>query len=223
MSRAEFRADAPRDAPVFRPRAPTRSPHAAAYSGRMPPEPARRRRPVAPPPAGFTLVEALTAIAVLAVLLTLALPSLRALVDRHRVTHTAADVAGHLHYARMAAIERQEPVRVSTLADGAGGHCLAVHTGPATSCSCAAGRPTAGACAADAVLLRHVHLPAHGRVRLAASVGSLRFDPQLGTCTPAGTLAFSTPAGDAVHQVVNVMGRVRACSPSGKVGGHVAC
>ena len=41
------------------------------------------------------------------------------------------------------------------------------------------------------------------------------FDPLHGTSTPAGTLKITGASGRAVQHVVNVMGRVRTCSPQG--------
>jgi type IV fimbrial biogenesis protein FimT len=43
-----------------------------------------------------------------------------------------------------------------------------------------------------------------------------------GTSTPTGTLRLVGGRGRAVHHVVNVMGRVRSCTPAG-VPGWRAC
>ena len=43
-----------------------------------------------------------------------------------------------------------------------------------------------------------------------------------GTSTPTGTLRLVDSRGRAVHHVVNVMGRVRSCTPAG-VPGWRAC
>ena len=174
-------------------------------------------------PTGFTLVELVTVLAVVALLAALALPSLSTWFDRRRLEAAASTLVADLQHARMEAIVRQEPVRVTALDDGAGGHCLVVHTGQAASCTCSALGSPAARCTQDAAVLRHAHLSAATRVRVDAATPSLQFDPQLGTCTPAGTIALSIPNGDAVHQVVNVMGRVRTCSPAGRMGGHGTC
>ena len=78
-----------------------------------------------------------------------------------------------------------------------------------------------GASALKTVMLR----PADGIV-VRANVASMRFDPLHGTSTPAGTLQVVASSGAAVHHVVNVMGRVRSCSPSGAlpaVSGYPVC
>ena len=55
-----------------------------------------------------------------------------------------------------------------------------------------------------------------------ANVASIAFDPLHGTSTPTGTLRLVDGRGRAVHHVVNVMGRVRSCTPAG-VPGWRAC
>jgi type IV fimbrial biogenesis protein FimT len=178
-----------------------------------------------PPPAlrlprgvrAFTLIEAATVLALAGVIATFAWPPLRSLLDRWHLEGTAATLADDLQFARFEAVVRSEPVRFTVLPDGAQGTCYVVHTGPVSACSCAA------RCTPEAQWLRQVDLPARSRVTLTAHTPSLTFDPQLGTCTPTGTLELASPSGAAVHQVVNVMGRVRSCSPGAKVAGHVAC
>ncbi len=49
------------------------------------------------------------------------------------------------------------------------------------------------------------------------------FDPVRGTTTPTATVRVVAADGRAIHQIVNIMGRVRACSPGGAVSGYRAC
>jgi len=63
-------------------------------------------------------------------------------------------------------------------------------------------------------------------VSVRANVASILFDPLHGTGTPSGSVDVVTPAGQAIRHVVNVMGRVRTCSPAGStavVPGLRAC
>lgn len=166
---------------------------------------------------GFTLAEALVVLALMAVLALLAWPPLQSLVDRWRLDAAATALAHDLQFARSEAVVRNETVRLSVLPDGALGSCYLVHTGPASACSCR------GRCSGEAAWLRQVDLPASRRLQLQAPAASLHFDPQLGTCTPAGTFQLSSPSGASVHQIVSVMGRVRSCSPGRTVAGHAAC
>jgi type IV fimbrial biogenesis protein FimT len=52
-----------------------------------------------------------------------------------------------------------------------------------------------------------------GAVTLRANVRSILFDGAKGTTTPTGTLRLIGRDGAAIHQIVNIMGRVRSCSP----------
>ncbi len=60
-------------------------------------------------------------------------------------------------------------------------------------------------------------------VTMNANVESISLDGQFGTVVPTATVRFQGRSGVALHQVVNVMGRVRTCSPGGAVAGHRAC
>lgn len=65
---------------------------------------------------GFSLVEMLVAVAVAAMLVGLALPGFRALLDRVRVSTAAADFRAALAFARCAAIRRGQRVDLLPIA-----------------------------------------------------------------------------------------------------------
>lgn len=169
---------------------------------------------------GLTLIEACAALAVLAVLATAGSPSLKSVFERKSLQGLAAELAADLHLARGDAVARQVGVRVAVHA-GDGGSCVVAYTGPASGCRCGDG--TAPVCEADATPLRHRFVPASSGIAVSANVGSLRFDPHLGTATPAGTITVASSTGMSVRHVVNLMGRVRSCSPAAAVSGYTAC
>jgi type IV fimbrial biogenesis protein FimT len=51
----------------------------------------------------------------------------------------------------------------------------------------------------------------------------MTFDPVKGTVTPTATLRVESKDGRALHQVVNLLGRIRTCSPGGKLPGEKTC
>ncbi len=168
---------------------------------------------------GVTLIEAAATMAVVAIAASTAVPGFQGLVERKRLEGVATQLATDLQYVRTAAVARNESLRVSFHAAPAGS-CYVIHTGAKALCSCSGPEPAA--CSADAVQIKTVWLPAAQQVGVTASVGSILFDPLHGTSTPAGTARVTGPRG-AIHHVVNVMGRVRTCSPEGALPGYRAC
>jgi type IV fimbrial biogenesis protein FimT len=67
---------------------------------------------------GFTLVELMVTIAVLAVLISLAMPSFQSFTAEQRVKAATADLAATLGYARSEAIMRKADVSVAPLTGG---------------------------------------------------------------------------------------------------------
>ena len=167
---------------------------------------------------GLTLVEAAAVLGITVAAATIAAPGLQRLIDLRRLDASATQLAADLQLARNESIARNRPVRLSWHATSS---CYMVHTGAATQCSCAS--DGAGRCDADAVLLRSVGWTAADRVALQSNTASIAFDPLHGTASPAATWRVIGSDGRAVHHIVNVMGRVRSCSPLGAVAGHRAC
>jgi len=67
---------------------------------------------------GFTLVELMVGIVVLAVLLGLAVPAFRQTIESNRVTATTNDFVSALNYARSEALKRSNSVAVCSSTDG---------------------------------------------------------------------------------------------------------
>lgn len=168
---------------------------------------------------GLSLIESMVTLAVMGLCLTVATPSMRAWQDSQRVRALAAQIETDVHLARSMAVLRQQNVRIS-VSPGTGAGCYLVHTGPAGACSCTAGGPV---CEPEVEVLRALSLQADSPVKLSASVGSMVFDATRGTVTPAGTVRVVGDGGAAVHQVINVMGRVRSCAPGVMQPGLPAC
>jgi len=168
---------------------------------------------------GFSLVEAAVVVAIVAIVGASALPSFGALIDARRLDSAATRLAADLQLARSEAIARNRALRLSVAA-GADATCWVIHSGAAADCSCSA----AGvACGNGALAIQSVVLPSAERVAVAGNVASIVFDPMHGTSTPTGTLSLSDVRGRTVRHVVNVLGRVRSCSPAGTVAGYPTC
>ena len=168
---------------------------------------------------GITLIEAVAAMAIAAIAVSTVAPGFQGLVARKRLEGIAAQLATDLQYVRTAAVARNEPVRISFHTDPAGS-CYVIHTGTKAQCSCSGQAPAR--CSGDAEQIKATYLPATQQIGLQANVGSILFDPLHGTSTPTGTARVTGSQG-AIHHVVNVMGRVRSCSPEGALPGYRIC
>lgn len=169
---------------------------------------------------GLTLVELGVAIAMSSVLIAAAAPDMRRFVDARRLDAASARLSTDLQFVRVEAIARNQPVRISAY-DGVEAGCYVIHTGASADCRCQAdGRAS---CSGGAEAIKSLALPAAERIALSANVGSMLFDPALGTVTPTGTWRVTAADGRAIHHVVNLIGRVRTCSPNAAVTGQRAC
>lgn len=168
---------------------------------------------------GVTLIECCVVLAIVGTLSSIAVPGMQSALESRRLSGAAAQLATDIHFVRTEAVARNRSVRLSFHASGTSS-CYVAHTGAAAECSCSG---AAAVCGPGAEQIKTVHLsPAEG-VTLQANVASMVFDPLHGTTTPTGTLRVTAPSGRTVQHVVNLMGRVRSCSPSGAVPGYRAC
>jgi type IV fimbrial biogenesis protein FimT len=175
---------------------------------------ARRRQ------AGITLVETMVVTSVLAVLTGLAVPGFDSSIQRRHLEGAATQLETDIHHARMLAVARNAPLRIS-FESGAGGSCYVIHTGAANQCACAA--DGSAVCQGDAMAERVVRFEPGGPVGLKSNSRSVLFDPMRGTSTPTATVQLQARNGSAIHQVMNVMGRVRSCSPAPALSGYRRC
>jgi type IV fimbrial biogenesis protein FimT len=170
--------------------------------------------------AGITLVETTVATSVLAVVTSLAAPSFEDLMQRKRLEGAATQLESDVHHARMLAVARNAPLRIS-FESGAGGSCYVIHTGSAGQCRCQA--DGSAQCQGEAQAERVVRFDAGGTLSLRANTASVLFDPMRGTSTPTATVQLVSRNGKAIHQVLNIMGRVRSCSPAPALPGYRRC
>ncbi len=183
------------------------------------PLPARAALPSRKAAFGLTLVEMLAAIAVMLVAIGAVLPDFSRLVQRQRLEGAAALLETELQFARSHAVTLGKSVHFNFSADNRRS-CYVIHTGAAQACRCeGAAVPV---CVGDAVALRSVAYEATDGLRVTSNAPSFLFDATKGTVTPTATLSLANDRGDVLRLVVNLMGRVRDCTPTG-LPGHRAC
>lgn len=167
---------------------------------------------------GVSLLEACIVLAIAAVLAAMAVPSFSAALQRRAIEAAASQFEFDVREARMQALARSQGVRIRFADDG---RCYVLHTGAADACTCDGGGPPR--CDAGAELVKAERWAADDDVRVHAGAPSTLFDAVHGTASPANTVRVTGAAGHAVHAVVNLMGRVRACSPAPGLSGYPPC
>jgi len=168
---------------------------------------------------GCSMIEALCSLAITLVLLATALPSLQDLVGRQALLAQAAMLETDLALARTQAHVQQASLRFAVHQPVDGGSCYILHSGPIGACRCdGRGQST---CAAGAQAVRVVAMSR--TVRMAPLSRPLTFDAMMGTVSPTATLRLTDQDGRTVHQVINLTGRVRTCTPDPAWGGMRRC
>jgi type IV fimbrial biogenesis protein FimT len=169
---------------------------------------------------GITLIETCMVLAVSTVLATTAAPGMQDLIAARRLDNAVSQLANDIHLTRTAAVARNQAIRLSFLPH-AGGSCYVIHTGNAGDCVCNASGPAV--CTGSAREIKTVSMASTDQVSVVPNVGSVLFDPMHGTSTPTGTVRVVGAGGHEVRHVINVMGRVRTCSPAPALPGYRAC
>ena len=169
---------------------------------------------------GFTLIEASMVLAVSAVLATSAAPSMQDMIAARRLDNAVGQLVNDIHLVRTAAIARNQALRLSFM-PRTGGSCYAIHT--STPATAPARAPAPAVCGAGAREIKTVAIADSDHVSIVSNAGSMLFDPMHGTSTPTGTVRIVGMNGREVRHIVNVMGRVRSCSPAPVVPGYRAC
>ncbi|MDP1708618.1 MAG: GspH/FimT family pseudopilin [Gammaproteobacteria bacterium] len=157
------------------------------------------------PHAGFSLIELMVTIAVLAVLLGIAIPSFQSMLEKQRLVGAAEQLYEDLQYARTEAIKRNANVFVSFTTGSNWCYGIALAT-----CTCG----TAGSCQLSGVDKVVSGTDFRGVSLESNFGGSTRFEPRRGTVPGGnGTATLSSNYG-SIKIIVGSLGRVRICSDS---------
>lgn len=175
--------------------------------------------PVRPNGQGFTLIELMVAIAVLAIFITIGIPSFLDTIEKHRVASAIEKVYADLHLARSQAIKSNQRQFVSLTAGA--GWCYGIDD-TAAGCDC-----SANACVMDGVP-RNIGSADFTNTNLAVDVASIEFEPRRGLpqdangAPLAGNFTISTANGRSAQVTMNAIGRLSICSDDPRMG-YPAC
>ncbi len=154
---------------------------------------------------GFTLMELMITLAVLAILVAIAAPSMSGILERRKVHGAGEKLFADLMYAKTEAIKRNQTITVSFTGNG-DTWCYGIAT---SACDC-----TASNCTIDGVLnvTDQDDFPGVSVLPGSSLDGSTTsFTPLRGTAS-SGNLQFSVSTGAELGVVVSSFGRVRMCS-----------
>lgn len=184
---------------------------------------------------GFTLVELVVSVSVMAILATAAAPSFIDFLDKNRVRGAADEVASLISNARAAAVKSDRDVSVAMAGTGAA-WCIGANGAPppvggmpagaAVPCDCT--DPSAPAECLVGGQRFAVDVGAHPDVQVGALFDELTFDGTLGVVSSldARSVVLTSPSGKYDIEIrVNPLGQAYLCIPEGKpvIAGIASC
>lgn len=173
--------------------------------------------------SGFTLVELMVTLAVMAIVLAAAAPSFADFFDKYRLRGAADAVVSMVSNARAEAVKMDQDVNVAFTGSGtawcvgasaAGTPTGGNRAGAASACDCT----DTSACLVSGQRMA-IEPDAFPDVAIGTLPAAMVFDSKLGTVAPLGDRAvtLTSPKGKYDVQVqVNALGQARTCVPGTK-------
>lgn len=153
---------------------------------------------------GFTVIEFMIVVVILAILVSMAIPSFESMMERQRLVNVTEAVYSDLQNARSEAVKRSLQIVVS-IQDG----CLTV----------------ADKLVSPTVVLSNTCMTMFPAISMSTNRSPIYFDRVRGITNPTGgggTITLTSSSGLVAKVVISGFGRVRVCSPT-KIGGYPAC
>jgi len=171
-------------------------------------------------PRGYSLIELCVCVAIPAILMAMALPSLDQLRQRQRLGMVAQTMMANLQEARSEAVSRADAVQMR-FSRHTGGSCYIVHTGASGQCRCEGDGQAV--CVHSERILKLEWIPLTQNIAVRANVSNMSFQAPQGAVTSTGSIDISSSNGETIRHVVSIAGRVRSCSPSGELHQFPRC
>lgn len=170
---------------------------------------------------GITLMETMVVLAVLAILAAAALPAFQEMLIHRRLENKAREYVSYMNWSRSLAISSHQPVNLR-IVEAQSASCYVVFHGPVNDCSCNA---NGAVCTTPANELLVVVIPHSEGVRVRARTASTltRIEPIQGLLSPTLTAIFTADTGKAIHNISNILGRTRTCTPEEASFGFPVC
>jgi type IV fimbrial biogenesis protein FimT len=175
---------------------------------------------------GFTLLELIATVTILAILVTIGVPSMQEMLDRNRLKMAAQALMEDLQWTRSETIRRDQGLFVTIDTTT---WCYGISA--RKDCDCRlTDLASESACVltfADTPVLETVSGETFPGVRVEQTTFGgtpawTGFEPRRATAK-VGSLTFASPTGARLRVVLSLLGRVRICSPGGSMPGYPAC
>lgn len=179
-----------------------------------------------PSTRGFTLIELMVTLSVLAIFMVIAIPSFTDFRQRIALRGAADQVASFWADARFDAVRRNSLVKIGFVDNGSGSYCVGAATtsDPADDTACDCFGTTTPVCDVsrfpqDQKEWRRIRVPA--ATTIGAGSGVLVINPKRGNITEAGdagVISLQSPPGGSLDYRLNVAfdrnGRAVICEPN---------
>lgn len=179
---------------------------------------------------GFTLIEALVTVSILAVLVAVAVPSLNDWILLTRLKASAAELVTDLQLARSESVRRNYEIVVRYRTDATQAcYTVHLHAQVAGDCRCLDGAGVAcagGAGDVNRAELKTTSVAFNRGVNMTFTPIRVQFNPPTGLPLNLATLQVNFDAGGTrqLRVITNATGRPQICAPAGSsVLGYAAC
>ena len=170
---------------------------------------------------GITLIEIMVVITLMAILTALAVPSFRDMLINSRLEGRAREYVTHMNWARSLAVSTNQAVNLR-IATGEIASCYVVFQGPVNDCTCNSNGAVCSTPGNERLVVVFSHSDGV-RVGARTESATTRINPRQGTISPTLTAIFAADNGKAVHNISNILGRTRTCTPEESSFGFPTC